>query len=595
MRRLNRRRSFNIFLFLGHALHLLKLVGMENQTALPVCQNLFGKISDKKLFWIITALAAVFYLCFLGFRALWDPGEGRYALVASEMLKNNDWVIPTLNEIKYFEKPPLVYWLTSVSMWLFGKNEFSARLPTALAALLTVIGTYFFARRTFDRKTAIFSSAVLFTSFGFFTYSQVSEIEMLFACFMCWGLGFLIVDFERGKRRAIPIHTGYLMIALAFMTKGISAFVIAISIMVVYLAITKQWYRWQRLYPFTGIILILLVTAPWFMAVSIKQPEVLKSFFMTDFFGRISPDIKKLWYYIPVLIIAFAPWIVVLFNALKKTWLIKNSLKPHTKKVFIYLVVWFGIGFTIFSFSHDKRPPYILPVLVPIAIVTGFYFANIWNKHISLKKTLAALILVFSFLAAALFFLPGYTTHLASSTDLPLAAPLTILSVFIIMTVIFIKKSDARKVFLLMFSFAMVFDTTIYLQSLKLDSIFSRKKLAGVVMSEYKPGEKIFAYRCKFERNMQSFGFYTGQRIYIVGDRGELEFGSKLDRETDKYFPSEKEFYEYFRNPHRIYAVIRFKHYGFLQNKGLNLYPANVMAGDFLVVSNKPWQERNTI
>jgi 4-amino-4-deoxy-L-arabinose transferase-like glycosyltransferase len=567
------------------------------QTKQNNTQNLFGIISDKKLFWIIAALAVIFYLSFLKFRALWDPGEGRYALIPAEMLKNRDWIIPTLNGTKYIKNPPFGYWLSSISMWLFGINEFAARLPTAIGAILTVIGTYFFTRRTFDRQTAIFSAAILFTSLGFFAYSQISELEMLFTCFLCWGLGFLVVDFERGKRRSIPIHIGYFMLSLAFLTKGISAFIFAGIVIPVYLTVSKQWHRWQRLYPFTGILLVFIITVPWFFVVAVKEPKLLKFFLKTHFSSSFSlKNLQQLWYYIPFLIMGFAPWIVVFFNALKKTWFIKENLKPHTKKIFIYLVVWFTAGFIIFSFSHSKRPPSILPILPPLAIITGYYFATIWCVRVLLKKTIAALIMVFSFLVAALLFMPEYTTHVTRNIAMPLFVPLSILSISIICAFILIKKSSAKNLFLLMFVFALLFDTTVYLQSFKLDGIFSRKRLASVINSEYKNGEKIFSYHCNFERNMQSLGFYTGERIYIVGSRGELQFGSSFDGYVNIYFPSDAEFYKEIKSQKRIYAVIKIAHFDYLSKTfGSTLYPANVIAGNFMLVSNSPWKKENAL
>jgi len=575
---------------------LLELADMVNSAPMKIKQNLFGKISDKKLFWVITGLCAFLYIIFLGMRALWDPGESRYGLIAAEMLGNKDFIVPTLNKIKYFEKPPLVYWLNAASMFVFGINEFAARLPTAIGAILTVIGTYFFTRRVFSRETAILSSAILFASLGFFAYSQISELEMLFSCFLCWGLGFLIADFERGKRRAIPIHIGYLMLAFACLIKGPLAFALASVIIITYLTITKQWNRWKRLYPFTGIPLALIVTAPWFIAAGIREPEFFKFFFIKEFVMRFFSETHSrtgdVWYYIPILIIAFAPWIVVFFNALKKIWFMRTGLKPHIRKIFIYLIVWFSICFVVFSLSGSKRPPYILPMLPPLAIVTGFYFASIWNEKVKLKKTLTALILVQFFLAIALFAAPKYVSHITPDIHLPLTLPLVVLLIAIISALTLFNKSNAKNLFLLMFTFGVAFNITFYLQSSKLDNVFSRKAMARQIKNAVSSEDfKIYSYHAKYERNMQSMGFYTGKRVYIVGGKGELEFGSTITPDADKYFPSEQQFYNEFKSDTRIFVVLKKERLNILKaSTQATLYPAKESyAGKLMLVSNKPW------
>src|SRR5512138_226349 len=93
----------------------------------------------------LTALTIVFgfaFFQFLGRIPLIDPDEGRYAEIPREMLERGDFITPYLNYVKYFEKPPLHYWLNAISFGIFGENEFAARFPGALMGLLTVLLTY---------------------------------------------------------------------------------------------------------------------------------------------------------------------------------------------------------------------------------------------------------------------------------------------------------------------------------------------------------------------------------------------------------------------------------------------------------------------
>ena len=85
---------------------------------------------------ILSLLLGVLFGYGLGERALWSPDEGRYAEIPREMVVSGDYITPRLNGVKYFEKPPLFYWLQSISIRLFGVNEWSLRLWTAVLAWL---------------------------------------------------------------------------------------------------------------------------------------------------------------------------------------------------------------------------------------------------------------------------------------------------------------------------------------------------------------------------------------------------------------------------------------------------------------------------
>ena len=129
------------------------------------------------------------FFLFLGRLPLIDPDEGRYAEIPREMLERGDLITPTLNYVKYFEKPPLLYWLNAASIKLFGQTEFAARFPSALCGLLTILITYTIARRLYDRRTAQISALILGTSAGFVLQSRIILTDMLLTCLPDGGAG----------------------------------------------------------------------------------------------------------------------------------------------------------------------------------------------------------------------------------------------------------------------------------------------------------------------------------------------------------------------------------------------------------------------
>src|SRR5947209_10649369 len=110
---------------------------------------------------LLLSAGAALFLLNLGGPSLWDVDEGRNATAAGEMLEADEWVIPTFNATLRSHKPVLLYWLQMTAYRAFGVNEFAARLPSALAALLTILVTYELGRRAFDAATGLLAGLVL--------------------------------------------------------------------------------------------------------------------------------------------------------------------------------------------------------------------------------------------------------------------------------------------------------------------------------------------------------------------------------------------------------------------------------------------------
>jgi len=122
---------------------------------------------------------AAFYLLRLGEAGLYDPNEGMYAEIPREMVLLRDWLTPHFNFIRYFEKPPLLYWLTAMCYELLGFSEFSSRLVSVLAAIGGVGVIYGIGRDLWGRRVGLVSGLILATSFGYFIFSRIIVTDML--------------------------------------------------------------------------------------------------------------------------------------------------------------------------------------------------------------------------------------------------------------------------------------------------------------------------------------------------------------------------------------------------------------------------------
>ena len=276
---------------------------------------------------LLMVVCAVPFLLLLGNLPLIDPDEGRYAEIPREMLERGDFITPTLNYVKYFEKPPLLYWLNAASLKLFGLNEFAARLPSAMSGLATVLVTYIIALRLFDRRTAIFAALFLATAAGFVLQSRIILTDMLLTFCLTSAMGAFIIAAVREEWRRggeTTWHLFYLFSALAVLTKGLIGIVFPAGIIFFYMLITGEWRVLKRMRLVTGIILFLAVTAPWFAVVSLRNPEFAHFFFIHEHFERFTSTVhgryQPFWFFVPVLAGTMLPWSFFIPGALGRAW-----------------------------------------------------------------------------------------------------------------------------------------------------------------------------------------------------------------------------------------------------------------------------------
>lgn len=115
----------------------------------------------RSAWWLLALSALTIWLGPLDVRKMLHPDEGRYAEIAREMAVSGDFVTPRLNDLKYFEKPPLQYWVGAAAFEVLGVNEWTARLPAALAGLFAVLAVGFAGARLVDGATGAYAALVL--------------------------------------------------------------------------------------------------------------------------------------------------------------------------------------------------------------------------------------------------------------------------------------------------------------------------------------------------------------------------------------------------------------------------------------------------
>jgi 4-amino-4-deoxy-L-arabinose transferase-like glycosyltransferase len=322
------------------------------------------------------ALLCAMYLSRIGGFVLQDPDEGRYAEIPREMIETGDFVTPRLFYVKYFEKPPLLYWLTAASFQTFGLNEWAARLVPALSGILTVVLTFVLARRLAGPRAAWIGAGVLATMPLFFALSQALLTDMLLTACMTATMLALHATHVAEDKRAWALVVA-LTAALGVLTKGLVALALPGSIALAFLLATRDLATVRALLRWPPIVLFAVVAVPWFVLVSLRNPEFVDFFFVREHFQRfLSAAPGKVghregpFYYVPVMLLGPAPWTLVA-AALAATAAGRRAFAAIPREARLLLLVWAGIVVGFFTVSTSKLATYVLPSLPPLAILAG--------------------------------------------------------------------------------------------------------------------------------------------------------------------------------------------------------------------------------
>lgn len=337
------------------------------------------------LTWLCLGLLPLFL------RPLWEPDEARYAEIPREMLALGDWLTPRLNFVLYFEKPPLQYWLSALSMKAFGHNAIAARLPLALATLVSMGAAYLLARRLGARRPMWAAFMVATTILGFIS-AQVLTLDALFSAFLVASVVIAAeaVTARYEGRGALGWTLGaFGAAALALLTKGLAAPVLLGGVMLASLAFTWRDSRLRNILlrvlfdPF-GWLLFLAISVPWFWFVEKANPGHAQFFFIHEHFARFTSDVHarqgsknpimdKL-YFLGVLLVGLLPWLSASVVGMGRGWRFAwRSKGPMVEGAALhrwtvgFTLMAFAVPFFFFSASGSKLPQYILPVFVPLA------------------------------------------------------------------------------------------------------------------------------------------------------------------------------------------------------------------------------------
>lgn len=305
-------------------------------------------------------------------RPLLLPDEGRYVGVAWEMMRSRNWLVPTLNGLPFFHKPPLFYWITAGAMSLLGLNEFAARAAPILGAWLAAISMYWFARKWSGRRMAHFTTLALAVQPLFYLGGQFANLDMLVAGLITATILLLAdaaLNLDQGSPYLPSLLLACAMAAAGVLAKGLIGVVIPAMVIGAWLLLLQRWRAVWSLMSATGVLIFSLVAAPWFIIMQRNFPDFFHYFFVVQHFKRFAMtgfnNVQPFFFYPALLTVFSLPWLPWLLRSLQHT----HRADAKDRGIAILMWLWVGMVTLFFSIPASKPPGYILPAVAPLAFL----------------------------------------------------------------------------------------------------------------------------------------------------------------------------------------------------------------------------------
>ena len=330
---------------------------------------------SSALSWIALFIFTLAWFLTLDYRHLIPSDEGRYAEMAREMLVSGDWITPRYNDYLYFEKPPLQIWATAIIFKLFGLGEWQARFWSALSSYLTILFITFTANRLYGWRTKWLAPLILLSSPMWIVGGHFNALDMGLSAFLNLSLCSLLLsqhELQNQEKKSARnwMWLCWLGMALATLSKGLIGAALPCLVLLVYSLSTWNWRIWKDLQIPSGLGIFLIITAPWFILISIQNPIFPEFFFIREHVQRFTQDAHQrtgaIYYFVPLLAVGFLPWLAQLPWALGNAW---QSRKRGTFSAEWMLLCWFISIFVFFSVSRSKLPGYIIPIFPALALL----------------------------------------------------------------------------------------------------------------------------------------------------------------------------------------------------------------------------------
>ncbi|WP_245536358.1 ArnT family glycosyltransferase [Terriglobus saanensis] len=348
-------------------------------------------VAGLVMIWLILHLGCLFS------PGLLDDVDSVYIEVAREMMLRHDYVTPYIDGVRFFDKPPLMYWMAAGSMQIFGAYDWAARLPLSLMVLALFLTVYALGVRFFGERGGFYSALAMATSLGPYLFTRFYIPDIMNALWMTIGVHLFLMALDRvkeGRSARWPAWGFAAAMALNLLTKGLIGIVFPIGFVVFYLLVTRQVAALKKMWPGSGMLLFLAIALPWHVLAALRNPAIampaglglparagwlwfyiVNEHFMRFRGLRIPHDYGQVP--IPLFWLMFflwlAPWTAFLPSALLRTWhvlrrrVVADAIEYESS---LALLLWAGMVLGFFTLS-SRQEYYSLPALPALALMAG--------------------------------------------------------------------------------------------------------------------------------------------------------------------------------------------------------------------------------
>ncbi|HET7864328.1 MAG TPA: glycosyltransferase family 39 protein [Burkholderiaceae bacterium] len=300
------------------------------------------------------------------------PDEGRYVGVALEMLRSGDWLVPTLDGLPFFHKPPLFYWLTAASLDVGGTHLLASRAAPLLSSFAMLGFIAWFASRRLGPHVAAWTVLMLSTMPFFVGASQFANLDLLVAACITGAIVFMADSLLNDPRARNARHTmaaGWLMVALGVLAKGLIGIVLPLAVVGAWSLQRRVSLRhWlddvRRAFVGIGPLLALGIALPWFLMVERRHPGFLHYFIVEQPLQRYTStgfnNPQPFWFFAPVIAGLTLPWFLFVG---------RGPACDEGRAERTLAGWWIGVTVLFFSWPRSKLAGYVLPVLPPLALL----------------------------------------------------------------------------------------------------------------------------------------------------------------------------------------------------------------------------------
>jgi hypothetical protein len=522
-----------------------------------------------------------------------DDVDAVQAQIARNMLDSSDWVTARLDGVAYLEKSPLKYWSMAVSYMIFGVHDWAARIPMALFAIALCWLTARIGWWAFGGRAGLYAGLALATCVGLFLFTRILLPDVgltLTITLAMWALLRALEEEEPHPRRWAWIMAA--SIAAGLLLKGLIAAVFPVGAGLTYLLLTRQLFRrrtWERLHPFSGTLIILLIAAPWHVLATIRNPPYFyfsmrsipgeyHGFFWFYFinehllrflnlrYPRDYNTVPRLYFWLFHLLWLF-PWSAYLAAAFRL------SYRPTDRagRMRLLALCWTGFLLVFFTFSSTQEY-YSMPCYPALALLIGSALTQSkWTRagHWAISSIAALATIAIAMILAQVWNVPtpgdisaaltqhpeAYTLSLGHMGDLTLQSFAYLRVPLIVAGIAFLIGTSGiwwRRPIIAYAVMMVLFLHAARLAMVVFDPYLSSRPLANALLKA-PPGQLIEdnAYY-----TFSSVFFYTNRRgLLLNGRQTNLEYGSHAPGAPD-VFLDDAGFARLWRTPERYYLLV---------------------------------------